>query len=176
MSVSTKDLKGGILVSTAGILGSAFLWLISFKVVALWMGPEGVGLFSQLRQMVQAATVCATFGGTNAVVQGLSECADESARSRFLATAWRLVGSTCLVVVFVILAAATPLTQFFLSSGAPELVATVRWLAVAILLNISGTNSLAVINGDNLIWHPNCSGSTLAYHFQCGGVTSTDDE
>ncbi|WP_141397422.1 hypothetical protein [Polaromonas sp. AER18D-145] len=147
MSVSSQGLRGGILVSTAGVFGSAFLWLLSFKVVALWMGPEGVGLFSQLRQMAQAATVGATFGGTNSVVQGLSERAEEVARRRFRATAVRLVGSAGLLVVLGILAAATPLTQFFLSSGAPELVATVRWLAVAVLLNIAGTYAMAVLNG-----------------------------
>lgn len=147
MSVSAQGIKGGILVSTAGVFGSAFLWLLSFKVVALWMGPEGVGLFSQLRQMAQAATVGATFGGTNSVVQGLSERNEEAARRRFRVTAARLVGSAGLLVVLGILAAATPLTQFFLSSGAPELVATVRWLALAVLLNIAGTYALAVLNG-----------------------------
>ncbi|MBV5344623.1 MAG: hypothetical protein JZU63_03320, partial [Rhodoferax sp.] len=62
-------MKSGILFSTLGVFGSAFLWLLSFKGIAYWMGPEGVGLFSQLRQMAQAATVGATFGGTNSVVQ-----------------------------------------------------------------------------------------------------------
>lgn len=147
MRVFIKGLGGGILVSTAGVFGSAFLWLLSFKVVALWMGPEGVGLFSQLRQMAQAATVGATFGGTNSVVQGLSERTEESARRQFRATAGRWVGSAGLLVVLGILVAATPLTQFFLSSGAPELVATVRWLALAVLLNIAGTYALAVLNG-----------------------------
>lgn len=147
MSVKSQRFRGEILVSTAGVFGSAFLWLLSFKVVALWMGPEGVGLFSQLRQMAQAATVGATFGGTNSVVQGLSERVEEAARRQFRATAVRLVGSAGVLVVLGILAAATPLTQFFLSSGAPELVATVRWLAVAVLLNVAGTYALAVLNG-----------------------------
>lgn len=143
----SPSLRGGILVSTAGVFGSAFLWLLSFKAVALWMGPEGVGLFSQLRQMAQAATVGATFGGTNSVVQGLSERGEEAARRRFRATAARLVGSAGLIVVLAILVAASPLTQFFLSSDASELVATVRWLALAVLLNVAGTYALAVLNG-----------------------------
>ncbi|MBC7405120.1 MAG: hypothetical protein H7252_05495, partial [Cytophaga sp.] len=73
MGLLLTNLKSGVFVSTAGVFVSAFLWLISFKVVAYWMGPEGVGLFAQLRQMAQAATVGATFGGTNTVVQGLAE-------------------------------------------------------------------------------------------------------
>jgi O-antigen/teichoic acid export membrane protein len=147
MDSPSPSLRGGILISTAGVFGSAFLWLLSFKAVALWMGPEGVGLFSQLRQMAQAATVGATFGGTNSVVQGLSERGEEAARRQFRATAARLVGAAGVLVVLAILVAATPLTRFFLSSDAPELVATVRWLALAVLLNVAGTYAMAVLNG-----------------------------
>lgn len=142
-----RSLRGGVFLIAAGVFGSAFLWLLSFKVVALWMGPEGVGLFSQLRQMVQAATVSATFGGTNSVVQGLSERAEEAGRQQFRATAARLVGLAGALVALGIMAGATPLTRSFLSSGSPELVATVRWLAAAVLLNVAGTYALAVLNG-----------------------------
>lgn len=147
MTAAFGGMRSGILISTAGVFGAAFLWLLSFKAVALWMGPEGVGLFSQLRQMAQAGTVGATFGGTNSLVQGLSERPDELARWQFRATARRFVGTSGVVVVAVIFAAAPLLTQFFLSSGAPELVATVRWLALAVLLNIAGTYAIAVLNG-----------------------------
>jgi PST family polysaccharide transporter len=135
------------LVSTAGVFGSAFLWLLSFKAVAYWLGPEGVGLFSQLRQMAQAATIGATFGGTNSVVQGLSERHDEAARRQFRAAAARLVGLSGFVVVLLIAALAPGLTQFFLASSAPDLVATVRWIALAVLLNVGATYALAVLNG-----------------------------
>jgi len=141
------SLKSGVLASTAGVFGSAFLWLLSFKAMAFWMGPEGVGLFSQLRQMAQAATVGATFGGTNSVVQGLAERKDEPARRQFRATAARFIGLSGAAVVLAIAAAAPQLTHFFLSSQEPGLIATVRWLALAVLLNVAGTYALAVLNG-----------------------------
>ena len=147
MRLLSLSAKSGVLVITAGVFGSAFLWLLSFKAVAYWMGPEGVGLFSQLRQMAQAATVGATFGGTNSVVQGLAERKDEFSRTQFRATTSRLVGTTGAGVVLVMAAGAPQLTAFFLSSSAPELVATVRWIALAVLLNIGGTYALAVLNG-----------------------------
>jgi O-antigen/teichoic acid export membrane protein len=145
--VFSVSFKSGVLVSTAGVFGSAFLWLLSFKAIAFWMGPEGVGLFSQLRQMVQAASVSATFGGTNSVVQGLAERQEESARRQFRATAVRLVGMAGVGVVLAMVVSAPQLSQFFLSSSAPDLVATVRWIALAVLLNVGGTYVLAVLNG-----------------------------
>lgn len=147
MRVPLAGLKSGVLISTAGVFGSAFLWLLSFKAIAYWMGPEGVGLFSQLRQMTQAATVGATFGGTNSVVQGLAERETEFARSQFRATAARLVGLVGAGVVLAMIAAAPQLARFFLSSSAPDLVATVRWIALAVLLNVGGTYALGVLNG-----------------------------
>lgn len=147
MGLLLTNLKSGVFVSTAGVFVSAFLWLISFKVVAYWMGPEGVGLFAQLRQMAQAATVIATFGGTNSVVQGLAEASEESDRMRFRATASRIVGLAGIAMGLGIFMAAPFLSQFFLSSNSLALVAAVRWMAIAVLLNVAGTYAVAVLNG-----------------------------
>lgn len=147
MGTHSSTLKRGALVSSAGVFGAAFLWLLGFKAVALWMGPEGVGLFSQLRQVAQAATVGATFGGTNSVVQGLAEREDETERWQFRATALRLIALAGAGVVLVIATAAPQLTHFFLSSDSPDLVAALRWIALAVLLNVGATYGIAVLNG-----------------------------
>lgn len=147
MRLLSFGLRSGPLVSIVGVFGAALLWLMGFKAIAYWMGPEGVGLFSQLRQIAQAATVGATFGGTNSVVQGLAEREEESARRQFRATAARLIGISGLTVVVAMLVFTSQLTQFFLSSDAPDLVETMRWIALAVLLNVAGTYALAVLNG-----------------------------
>jgi O-antigen/teichoic acid export membrane protein len=147
MGIHLNNLKSGVFVSTAGVFVSAFLWLFSFKAVAYWMGPEGVGLFAQLRQIAQAATVGATFGGTNSVVQGLAEVSEESARRRFRSTVSRIVGLTGIAMALGIFITAPFLSQFFLSSSAPALVATIRLMAIAVLLNVAGTYAVAVLNG-----------------------------
>jgi antigen flippase len=139
--------KGGVLASTAGVFGAALCWLLGFKVVALWMGPEGVGLFSQLRQVIQAATVAATFGGTTVVVQGLAEREDELARRRFRTTAFRYTGIAGTAIALVMAIGAQPITLLLFSSADPDIIATVRWIAAAVLLSIGATYSLAVLNG-----------------------------
>lgn len=140
-------MKGGVLASTAGVFGAALCWLLGFKVVALWMGPEGVGLFSQLRQVIQAATVAATFGGTTVVVQGLAERGDELARQRFRTIAFRYTGIAGTAIALVMAIAAQPITLLLFSSTAPDIIATVRWIAAAVLLSIGATYALAVLNG-----------------------------
>lgn len=147
MTTSPGNLKAGIFASVAGVFGSALLWLLSFKVIAYWIGPEGVGLFSQLRQVAQAATVASTYGGTNPVVQGLSERTDDHARHRFRVTASRLIASTGLSVSLLMLLFAPQLTWFFLSSDAADLIASLRWICLAVAVNAAGTYTLAVLNG-----------------------------
>lgn len=147
MTAQPGNLKAGILASVAGVFGSALLWLLSFKMIAYWVGPEGVGLFSQLRQIAQAATVASTYGGTNPVVQGLSERSDELARHRFRVTASRLIASTGVFVSLLMLLFAPQLTWFFLSSDAADLVASLRWICLAVAVNAAGTYTLAVLNG-----------------------------
>jgi O-antigen/teichoic acid export membrane protein len=49
--------------------------------------------------------------------------------------------------VLVIAVAAPWLASFFLASSAADIVATVRWIALAVLLNVAGTYALAVLNG-----------------------------
>ena len=123
-------MKSGVIFSTLGVFTSAFFWLLGFKVIAYWLGPEGVGLFSQLRQIVQAATVGATFGGTNSVVQGLSERTDKDARLAFRATVSRIVGFAGVLVALTIFVAAPPLALFFLSSTEPAVIAALRWMSL----------------------------------------------
>lgn len=147
MDASSGNLKNGVFVSAVGVFTSAFLWLLGFKVVAFWMGPEGVGLFSQLRQIAQAATIGATFGGTNSVVQGLSQRSDQDTRLAFRSTVSRIVGVSGALTALVILVAAPMLTQLFLSSAEPDLIAALRWLALAVLLSVGATYTIAVLNG-----------------------------
>ncbi len=143
----------GAYFSFAGVFVSALMWLASFKVVALWLGPAGVGLYSQLRQIIQAATIAATYGGTNAVVQGISARDDESDRLRFRVMASRLIGGTGAAMALLIVISAPFLTRYFLSSDDEALIASIRWLGVAVLLSVGATYLTAVLNGYRAYGH-----------------------
>ena len=139
--------KSEIMASTIGVIGSGFLWLICFKLVASWLGPEGVGLFSQLRQMIQAATIAATFGGSNTIVQGISVLSDESARKQFRSSVANLIGLTGTLIVVGFIATAPWLANFFFASSVLNFVTAIYWMSLAIALSIASTYTLAVHNG-----------------------------
>lgn len=136
-----------ILISVGGVFGAALGWLMSFKVLALWFGPEGVGLFAQLRQIIQTATLGATFGGTNLVVQGLAARDNEAERREFRRGAFRLTGMAGVALGLWMLLAAPQIASLTLSTTDPELVWVIRWLALAVMLNVAATYLMAVLNG-----------------------------
>jgi PST family polysaccharide transporter len=144
---SNKKRKLVILISSIGIIFHGLLWLFGFKLVATWLGPEGVGIFSQFRQIIQAATVGATFGGSNTVVQGIAEQSCETGRKNFRKTASRLICVVGMIVVVFFLFTAPQLVQFFFSSDSLPLIQAIYWVALAIALSIASTYALAVLNG-----------------------------
>ena len=123
------------------------LWLLSFKIIALWLGPSGVAVFSQLRQILQAATIASTFGGTNSVVQGISERHYESARLAFRATVSRLIAVCSIAVSLLMLLFAPGFSQFFFSANSADLTWAIRWIGFAVLFNSAATYMLGVLNG-----------------------------
>jgi O-antigen/teichoic acid export membrane protein len=135
------------LLGGVGTFGAALGWLLSFKALAFWLGPDGVGLFAQFRQIAQTATLASTYGGTNVVVQGLAAQSDETARKRFRAAAARMIAVTALGVALLMLVAAPHIAMLTVSSRDAGLVASIRWLAVAILANAAATYFMAVLNG-----------------------------
>lgn len=145
--MSSQSGVRGALLSGTGVFGAAFGWLLSFKILAHWLGPEGVGLFAQFRQIAQTATLASTYGGTNVFVQGLAVRHDEAARRRFRAVAGKVVFLTGAGVVVLMLTAAPLLARLALSSSEPEVILSLRWLALAVLVNIAATYFTAVLNG-----------------------------
>ena len=135
-----------VVVGSVGIFGAALGWLLSFKILAYSLGPEGVGLFGQSRQVVQTATLIATYGGTNVLVQGLSSQRDDGSRAQLRAAAFKFFGLSGLAVVLVMLVFAEPLAHMAFSSSSIELVSAVRWLALTVLCSAAASYCVALLN------------------------------
>ncbi len=140
-------MKKNIFISTAGVFGSAFLWLISFKIVAVWLGPAGVGLFGQLRQLLQAGGIAGTLGGTNPVVQGISERTNDAERMRFRATVSRIIGGSAILVSATVFLFASPIALISLGSSEPAYKQSIQWLSFAVLAYAGAIYMMGVFNG-----------------------------
>jgi len=134
-----------ILKSSAGSLSSLLLGALAVKVVAVILGPGGVGLFSLLRQLQQTFTSLSTLSGDTALVQGL--CARQGLeRTQFLFSA--------VAILLVCTCSATLLAYIWvptLLSGRTELDVGVsatlgNWLAFAIFFASGSVVMMALLN------------------------------
>jgi PST family polysaccharide transporter len=101
---------------------------ITVKIMAVIIGPAGVGLFSLLRQAQQMLGALATLGGQNAVVQGVASRTGD-ARDRFVVSVlWAFVASSLILAVIVI-GFANPLTELMLRLDSYDAPWLFGWIA-----------------------------------------------
>lgn len=87
----------------SGTVGAVIFGVLTTKIIAVFAGPSGTGLFSLLRQIQLTFTGLATMQGNTALVQGLSsrEAAIKNVYAGTVAILFLLAGAVvCLVVWF----------------------------------------------------------------------------
>src|SRR4051812_37929445 len=98
----------GMLQAGTGQLATLFGGAISVKLLAVMVGPAGVGLFSILRQAQQLLTALASLGGQNAVIQGIAS-REGAERNRFTVSVFWIFAVLIICVCLTTLAFAEPL-------------------------------------------------------------------
>lgn len=132
---------------TAGAAVSAIIFtLIATKILALISSTEGVGLFSLLNQTRLAAIGLATFGGSTALVQGIANRTGE-ARHQYITTVLFvfLIGMSLTTIVLV--GFAPSFTTLIIGESSPEMVSSVRWLTVPVVIGLGYAFLYGVLNG-----------------------------
>ena len=145
--MSLKSSSYNAMLSGVGVLGSAVGWLVSMKILAYWLGPEGVGIFAQLRQYAQTATLVGTFGGTNLVVQGISSRPNNDSKMRFCRMFGQMIGCAGLGVAILTILFARDIGVWLFASEATVFTEAIRWLALVIAFNIAATYFIGILNG-----------------------------
>ena len=115
---------------------------IASKLIAVVLGPSGIGLYSILAQVQQTATLGGTVGGGNALVQGIASKQDES-RNAYLVTVFWIFLAGSLTVGALLVLLAPLLAPATIGENTPEAVGLIRWLALPTVL----AGMLAYLNG-----------------------------
>ncbi len=122
--------------SAAGIVFS----VVTTKVVATALGPNGVGLLSLLRQGRQTAVVVASLNASPAIARGIASRAQEERNKFSVAAFWILGGNAGLVCSALMVFAPEIASYLNAPTVSPNLI---RWMATPIAVGVL----LAYLNG-----------------------------
>lgn len=141
-----RELIKATLKTGSGAGGKLLLGMIAVKIMAVMLGPSGIGLYSLLRQTTAFSEGAGTMGGGVALVQGLAS-REGKAQANYLATTfWIFVlGATLAIILLFVLAPWISLWIFDRSDG--QTITLIRWLAVPVALGVASTYLLGVHNG-----------------------------
>lgn len=133
--------------ASSGLL-AAFFGILAMRVLAHEVGDKGVGLFGELREIQRIVVLIGTFGGGQAVIQGIAS-REPSQRTQFSAEIFKLQ-----ILIGVALSALLCLLSPFISRavfGNTHHFALFIFMSVPVLAAIAFSFSIAMINGRILV-------------------------
>jgi O-antigen/teichoic acid export membrane protein len=104
---------------------------ISVKILAVTVGPAGVGLYSLLRQIQQTLCALASMGGQNAVVQGVASRKGPEQDKFIVSVFLAVVAGTALVSAAVIVFA-VPVAELLMGNNEAG-VRLMRWIVFPVI-------------------------------------------
>jgi len=120
--------------------------ILATKIMAVVLGPTGVGLFSLIRQSHHVFVNAATLGGNTALVQGIASRSQQQ-RERYLTTVFRFYCLGASVVAAGLVLMAGPLAEIIFGEASREMVAPIRWMAVPLVLATAVNYINGLLNG-----------------------------
>ena len=140
-----RNLVAAIMKTGSGSIANLLFGMASVKIIAMLLGPSGVGLFSLIRQTMQTLAVVG-LGGQTALVQGVAS-KDGADRDDYIRTTfWIFILGSALTSLLIVSLA--PLLSFFLfGKNDPQLVSLVRWIALPVVLANTYIYFKSLLNG-----------------------------
>lgn len=127
-----KLLKVMATMASASLIGQV-LGIFTNKILAIVMGPAGVGMYGLYRQLVDIAAALAAIGSSGGLVQGLSSTEGEARLRRLAAAMWLntlAIAATALVMIFL----APIIARDYFVRPDPAIEWAIRWLGLPIAL------------------------------------------
>ncbi len=141
-----RRLLKAVLKTGSGTAGLLVFGIVATKIMALVLGPAGIGILSLLRQIRQMALTLGTISGSTALVQGIAS-RHGSNRDAYIQTVFCifLISGifSCLGIVFY----AAEIATLVLDRDDAEAVSLIRWLALPVFLNVLLVFFSGLLNG-----------------------------
>jgi PST family polysaccharide transporter len=147
-----KLLKVMATMASASLLNQV-LGIFTNKILAVVMGPAGVGMYGLYRQLVDIAGALAAIGSSGGLVQAMSSTEGEARLRRLAAAMWLnalAIVATALAMIFL----APTIARLYFVQTDPAIERAVLWLGVPVALSqfaLIGYNFLSVSRSFKLL-------------------------
>jgi len=125
-------------------LFNLLVWVVAGKVMAVMLGPAGVGMYGLLRQFAQNLNVVATFNGSTTLVQGIASRPAEE-RTGFARNVAKIFLGLGLGIGLALLLIGPGLATRLLGREVPP--ALLRWMIVPLIGMSLASFFLGMLNG-----------------------------
>jgi O-antigen/teichoic acid export membrane protein len=119
---------------------------IGAKIIAVVLGPSGIGLFSLLKQAWETMQTLATVNGNAALVRGISRHKGP-VRFSYLSTVFSIQLLSAGFTLTSLIAFAPLIAKIMLKQEDDITIALIRWLALPVLLGVLVSYLKGVLNG-----------------------------
>ena len=124
-----REILSAIYKSGAGTSLKIVFNAFAIKIIALYMGPTGVGMFAQLRQLLQAQSILASLNSGPIITQAVASL-PTSQKDRFISASFLVITAVNLVVYMLVVLLSAQVTKY-LFSGSTDDVDTIVLAAVS---------------------------------------------
>jgi len=123
------------------------LSVISSKIMAIIVGPFGVGLYSLTNQLIQTASTTGVVGGGNvALTQGIASRKGRD-RDDFIVTAFWILAIGAITTSLALVLFAPWIAPLVFGETDQASIGLVRWVALPVVLSVALVYLIGVLNG-----------------------------
>jgi O-antigen/teichoic acid export membrane protein len=148
-----RDLLQAFAKTAGGSAAALVMGMAAVKILAVLVGPAGVGVFSLLRQTQQTAVLLAIVNGQTAIVQGIASRASDGERHRYTSVAFWICLAVTLLITLVFVAAPSQVAQLLIGRHdvGPATVQLIRFMALSVVFGAAYLFEMGVLNGYRMI-------------------------
>lgn len=139
------DLVKALIKTGSSSAVNIILGVISTKIIAIVLGPNGIGLYSLLRQIVQTASIVGS-GGQTALVQGIASKKGKERDTYIVTVFWLFILGAVLVSTLLIIFSPQIAIIVFKKSDL-QTINLVKWISLPVFLTIIFVYLTSILNG-----------------------------
>lgn len=134
----------------SAVFAVTVLRVVSNKIIALVLGPLGVGIYSLIVQTYQSSVLAGSLEGETALVQGIASKTGND-RAVFLKTSVTLIAGASILIALALALLGPQIAIVITGSSNPTLGLAFRFLGLASFLGVASSVLSSILTGDGAV-------------------------